>query len=234
MRRHRPGSRAWATLWPSNRLPPEKIAEIVAALRVNPNASQVARQVGGVTHVTVWRYAKAAGIKLEAGKAVQRRARKSAEKREQILAALKANPNARAVARQVGGISHSSVSKMARAKAIELRRYNRLPSAKVAEIVAALKDNSNARVVARQVGGVNHGSVCKIAKAKGIELAAGKAANKGARWRRMPSEKREQITSALKASGNATAVSRETGVGYKTVCTIAKAEGIEVTSVKVV
>ena len=88
-----------------NSLSPEKIAEILAAaLEVNSNASQVARQVGGVRQVTVWRYARAAGLKLEAGKAVQRRHAKPPEMRARIFAAPESNPNARAAARQVGAV----------------------------------------------------------------------------------------------------------------------------------
>jgi hypothetical protein len=44
----------------------EKRAQIIDALKSNPNARQVARQIGGVSHVTVWKIAKAAGIELTA------------------------------------------------------------------------------------------------------------------------------------------------------------------------
>ena len=37
----------------NNRVPPDKRAEIVAALNVNPNATAVAREVGGVSGVPV-------------------------------------------------------------------------------------------------------------------------------------------------------------------------------------
>jgi hypothetical protein len=96
---------------------PDKLANIIAALKGNPNASQVAQQIGGVSHMTVGKIAKAAGIALAAaGK------RFSAEKRAQIIGALKANPNAREVAKQIGGVSHVGVWKIAKAVGIELTR----------------------------------------------------------------------------------------------------------------
>jgi hypothetical protein len=159
----------WA-YWPPNRLPPEKVAAILEGLRLHSNACVVARQAR-VSHVTVWRYAKAAGIRLEKGKAVQRRARKPPEKRRQIIDALRANPSATAVARKLGGVAASSVRKMAISEGIKLpRRYNRLPEDKVREIVAALTINPNARQVARQIGDVNHVTVLNIAKRHGIRL----------------------------------------------------------------
>jgi hypothetical protein len=100
-------------------LPPKKRAKIIAALKANPNASAVARQVGGVSKVTVWKIAKQTGIDLAAGKAARRPALPP-ERRAKIIAALKANPNASAVARQVGGISDVTVWKIAKREGIEL------------------------------------------------------------------------------------------------------------------
>jgi hypothetical protein len=51
-------------------VPPEKRAQIIAALKANPNANAVARQVGGVSNVTVAKIAKQIGIDLAAGKTV--------------------------------------------------------------------------------------------------------------------------------------------------------------------
>ena len=42
----------------------EKRRQIVAALKDNPNAKQVAQKIGGVSQVIVWKIAKAAGIEL--------------------------------------------------------------------------------------------------------------------------------------------------------------------------
>jgi transposase len=95
---------------------------VIAALKANPNASQVAKQTG-VSKFTAWRIAKAEGIELTAGKAL--RVRLSAEKRAQIIAALKANPVATQVAEQVGGVSQVTVWKIARAEGIELTRRHR-------------------------------------------------------------------------------------------------------------
>jgi transposase-like protein len=102
-----------------SRLPEEKREQIIAALKANPNAAQVARQVGGVSQVSVWWIAKKASIELTASKPTSGN-RLSEDQREEIIAALKANPNAAQVARQVGGISHVTVWKIAKKAGIEL------------------------------------------------------------------------------------------------------------------
>jgi transposase len=94
-------------------------AEIIEALRANPNASQIAKQVG-LSKFTTWRIAKAAGIELTAGKAVA--GWLPAEKRAEIIEALRANPITTQVAKQVGGVSQVTVWKIARAEGIELTR----------------------------------------------------------------------------------------------------------------
>jgi transposase-like protein len=94
---------------------PQKRAQIVAALKDNPNASAVAREIGGVSCQTVWRFAKEARLELTAGNA-----HLSPQKRAQIIRALEANPNASAVARRVGGVSNVAVWKIAKRKGIEL------------------------------------------------------------------------------------------------------------------
>ena len=97
----------------------EKRWQIITALKGNPNVTQVARKIGGVSNTTVGKIAKAAGIALagaEYGK------RLSAEKRAQITTALKANPNAAEVAGQIGGVTHVAVWKIAKAAGIELTR----------------------------------------------------------------------------------------------------------------
>jgi Helix-turn-helix domain of transposase family ISL3 len=103
-------------------LPPKKRAKIIAALKANPNASAVARQVG-VSWLTVWRIAKRADIELTAGQAA--RAAMLGPKipskiRAKIIAALKANPNASRVARQVGGVCRATVGKIAKRTGIKL------------------------------------------------------------------------------------------------------------------
>jgi tripartite-type tricarboxylate transporter receptor subunit TctC len=105
----------------------EKRAQIIDALNANPNSAAVAKQIGGVSQATVWRIAKAAGIELTAGKTAGRRSI-PAEKRAQIIDALKSNPNARQVARQIGGVSHVTVWKIAKAAGIELTARRRRAS----------------------------------------------------------------------------------------------------------
>jgi transposase-like protein len=159
-------------------LPPKKRAKIIAALKTNPNASAVARQVGGVSLTTVWRVAKQTGINLVGTKAA--RSSLPPETRARIIAALKANPNASAVARQVGGVGKVTVWKIAKQTGIDLpaakAARRSLPPETRARIIAALKTNPNAEAVARQVGGVSRTTVWKIAKWEDIELTAGKAA----------------------------------------------------------
>jgi hypothetical protein len=153
-------------------LPPEKRAQIIAALKANPNASAVARQVGGVSDVTVWKIAKEAGIKL-AGKGVVT----SPEKRAEIIAALKTKRNASAVTRQVGGASLSTVKKIAKQARIKLAGKGvRTTPEKRAKIIAALKANPKASAVAKRIGGVSSWTVWKIAKQACIKLAAGREA----------------------------------------------------------
>jgi len=210
-------------------LPPEKRAEIIAALKANPHAKAVARQVGGVCYQTVCIIAKQAGIDLAASKAA--RLALPPEKRAKIIAALKANPNANAVARQVG-VSCVTVWKIAKQTGINLAAgkaaQHALPPEKRAKIIAALKANPNTRAVARQVGGVSCVTVWKIAKQTGIDLAVGKAARRG-----LPPEKRAKIIAALKANPNAKEVARQVGgVSNVTVWKIAKQTGIDLTAGK--
>jgi transposase-like protein len=103
-------------------IPKENRARIIAALKDAPNAKKVAREVGGASYRTVVRLAKGAGIELTVGKAARGRDRPSPEKRAEIVAALKDNPNTLQVARQVGGVSHWTVGKIAKAAGIELCR----------------------------------------------------------------------------------------------------------------
>jgi hypothetical protein len=163
--------------------PPEKRARIISALKKNPNARAVARQLGEVSSATVWNIAKQEGIELAAGKAATG-GRLPPEKRAKIVEALKRNPNATAVARQMGDVSLATVSNIAKQEGIELAAgkaaaAGRLPPEKRAKIVEALKNNPNATAVARQMGDVSLATVWNIAKQEGIELAGRKAAAAG-------------------------------------------------------
>jgi transposase-like protein len=157
----------------------EKRVQIIAALKDNPNATQIAREVGGVGYRTVVRLAEGAGIELTAGKAARGHPRLSPEKRAQIIAALKDNPNAIQIAREIGGVSHTTVGKIAKAAGIALAAAEygkRFSAEKRQQIVDALKANPNAAEVAKKIGGVTRVRVWEIAKAASIELTAGKVA----------------------------------------------------------
>jgi predicted regulator of Ras-like GTPase activity (Roadblock/LC7/MglB family) len=149
----------------AKRLPPEKRARIVAALRSSPRAAQVARQIGGVSHSMVWKIARAEGIPL----AQKGPNRLPPEKRARIVAALKANPCRSAVVRQIGGVSHFSVCEIAKKEGIPVA--GRLSPRKRAQVVAALRRNPRPAQVARQIGGISQVAVWKIARAEGIPLA---------------------------------------------------------------
>ena len=92
-------------------------------------------------------------------------------KRAQIIAALKANPNASAVARQIGGVSIETVTHIAHQAKIALPRGGRwkLPAEEQAHIIASLKETPNARTVSRQHG-VSYGRVYKLARRENIQL----------------------------------------------------------------
>jgi hypothetical protein len=157
----------------------EKRRQIIAALNDNPNAAQVAREVGGVNYRTVVRLAEGAGIELTAGKA-RGRGGILPEKHAQIISELKDNPNATQVARKIGGVSNTTVGKIAKAAGIALagaEHGKRLSAEKRAQIIGALKANPNAAEVAKQIGGVTHVGIWKIAKAAGIELTRGRPRN---------------------------------------------------------
>jgi hypothetical protein len=158
----------------------QKSAQESSRRKANPNASAVARQVGGVSDVTVWKLAKQTGIKL-AGKGVAL----SPEKRAQVIAALKTKRNARAVTRQVGGVSLSTVKKIAKQTGVKLAGKGVVTTPKKrAKIIEALKANPNASAVAKLIGGVSSVTVWKVAKQAGIKLAAGREAQGNRRTKR--------------------------------------------------
>jgi transposase-like protein len=161
------------------RVSQEKRRQIIAALKDNSNATQVAREVGGVNYRTVVRLAEKAGIELTAGKAARGRRGISPELYAQIIGELADNPNATKVARKICGVSNTTVGKIAKAAGITLagaEHGKRLSAEKRAQIIGALQANPNAAEIAKQIGGVTHVGVWKIAKVAGIELTRGKAA----------------------------------------------------------
>ena len=107
---------------PKRKLTEEKRRQVIAALTVTSNATAVAREIGGVSAAGVWKIAKKARIELTAGRAARgSNNRKPPDKRAEIVAALNVNPNATAVAREVGGVSGVGVWKIAQVEGIELR-----------------------------------------------------------------------------------------------------------------
>jgi hypothetical protein len=94
-----------------------------------------------------------------------------ATKRAQIIAALEANPNASAVARQIGSVSIETVTSIAHQAKITLPRGGRwkLPAEEQARIIASLKKTPNARAVSKQHG-VSYAKVYKLAKRENIQL----------------------------------------------------------------
>ena len=89
----------------------------IAALNIIPMRPQL-REIGGVSAAGVWKIAKRAGIELTAGIAARGcNNRVPPEKRAEIIAALNINPNATAVAREVGGVSGVGVWRSLKSKA---------------------------------------------------------------------------------------------------------------------
>src|SRR2546427_885827 len=87
----------------------------------------------------------------------------TAEKRAAIIAAMQANPNTAQVARQIDGISRTTVWHIAKVAGIALAARASPITEKRAAMIAALQANPNARQVARQMGGVSHETVRHIA-----------------------------------------------------------------------
>lgn len=110
----------------TKRIPDTKRAQIIEALKANPNAHAVAREVGGVSAASVHLIAKTANIDL--GRSGPKKI--SAEKRAMILEALKINPNASAIARQFGGMSYKTVTRLAEKANIKLGNKARLAAQK--------------------------------------------------------------------------------------------------------
>jgi transposase-like protein len=116
-----PQSKPGYAAMPGKKLTEEKRQQVIAALTVNSNATAVAREIGDVSAAGVWKIAKKAGIELTAGIAARGcNHRFPPDKRAAIVAALNVNPNATAVAREVGGVSGVGVWKIAQVEGIEL------------------------------------------------------------------------------------------------------------------
>jgi hypothetical protein len=99
-------------------LSPAKRGEIIAALRANPHAGDVAKQLR-VHYAKVWRVAKAEGIELSAGHAAKGRRGLSPDRRAAIVTMLKATPHANTVARQLGDVSETTVRTIGQAAGVD-------------------------------------------------------------------------------------------------------------------
>jgi transposase-like protein len=93
-------------------------------------------------------------------------------KRAKIIEALKANPNASAVARE-HGVSKFAVSTIAKQSNIELAGKKTLSEKERAQIIEVLKTNPNASAVARQVGNISPTTVTLIARELKMPLKKG-------------------------------------------------------------
>ena len=93
-------------------------------------------------------------------------------KRAAIIAALKNNPNASAVARE-HGVSKETVSVIAKRSNIDLSGKKVLSPEQRAQIIAALKANPNASAVAREIGNVSISTVGILAKEINMPLKRG-------------------------------------------------------------
>jgi transposase-like protein len=144
-------------------IPETKRAQIIKALEANPNAVAVAREYG-VSKGSVRSIAKAA--KIDLGKSGPKKV--TPEKRARIIEALETNPNASAVAREIGGITYAAVSRLAHKANITLRRT--VTPEKRARIIEALEANPNASAVAREIGGISQSAVSKLARKANITL----------------------------------------------------------------
>ena len=87
--------------------------QIIDALGKNSNAHAVARQIGDVSHVSVWQIAKDERIELAAGKAIKGKPGISPGMRGRIIEALRgSNASPRLIARRLGNMSHVTVWKI--------------------------------------------------------------------------------------------------------------------------
>jgi len=154
----------------------------------------------------------------------------SAEKKQEILIALAHDPCATNVARAVGGVSVTTVWRLAQQEQMKLKRGSatgrrkRLSTQERRRIVLALERNPNAKAVAEKLGLASSTTVAKLAKQAEITLTAGeKARGKN----HVSDETRAALTAKLKENPNARQVARELGsISHETVRKIAQSEGI--------
>ena len=128
--------------------------EILAALRADPNATQVGRRLG-VSRRTAAAIAKRAGIVLPEGKPLP------PEKRAAVCALLRENPCAKAVASNFG-LSQVCVSKIARQEGISLRRGRPPISDACRALVWSFYETTASVSCAGEKAGISRGAVLTI------------------------------------------------------------------------
>ena len=96
----------------------------------------------------------------------------SESKRAEIIEALKANPNASAVAKEQG-VSKTTISNIAKQENIELAGKKTLSKQQRCQIIEMLKANWNASAIAREMGNISPTTVTIIAKELNIPLLRG-------------------------------------------------------------
>jgi transposase len=192
----------------------EKRTQVIEALKNNPHGLTVAKQFG-VSYRVIYGIAKEAKIAL--GR--EEKAKWVVEKTPEIIAALKGNPNAAAVARQFDGVSAKAVARLAKNANIELVNARKMREKRRAQIIRALQANPNGLAVAKQFG-VNSGVVYSVAKGAKIAVSGGEGPRCGAGTQ-------AEIIKALKANPNACQVARQLGgVSHWVVRGIAKKANI--------
>lgn len=150
------------------------------------------------------------------------------KKRAKIIEALKRHPNCSAVARQIGGVSHEAVRRIAHQSGIAPARWMKFSAEEREKIAAALRQNPNPTAVAKWHGNIGNGTVRRIAKEKRIKLSEVNL-RKG---KRLAPKQRALIIKKLKANPNAGVVAREVGniVSERTVQIIARKAQIPLTA----
>jgi hypothetical protein len=152
----------------------------------------------------------------------------TAEKRAEIIEALKRYPNCSAVARQIGGVSHETVRVIANQSGIALSRWKKFSDEEREKIAEALRQNPNVAAVAKSRGNISDGTVKMIAKERGIKLSEVNLR----KAKRLAPKQRALIIKKLKANPNAAVVARDVGniVSVRTVQIIARKAQIPLTA----
>ena len=183
-----------------DRVPAHQRDHILGLLQEIRNAAEVSRIYPHLSHTTISRMARRAGIALTASLAKGGGPHLSKQKRSEIVEAVRLDSNAVHVADRIGNVSATTVRRIANQQNIPLtaglavKLKLSIPAEKWASIVSSLKETPNAAAVARQVGGVSVAIVRRIAHREEIHLGLGKAVR---RQPSQPFETKGEIVPAL-------------------------------------